>query len=242
MSPNYRTIKAFPLSTQASFEADCLWKETAGEYPRVREKRKGEQNVKTAQLKSSKKSVAIWGVTASLLLVATILPAANALEISLPSVVEVEAISSSAIIENSDATASLLADEDLAATASGAIFSSDLALVSSVSRQVELARSPLGAKKVAKSILLNEYGFSEKEYKCLNSLWTKESNWNYKARNKNSGAHGIPQALPASKMNVVSTDWRTNPVTQIRWGLRYISIRYETPCKALAKHKRSNYY
>jgi hypothetical protein len=115
-------------------------------------------------------------------------------------------------------------------------------LVSSVSRQVELARSPLGAKKVAKSILLNEYGFSEKEYKCLNSLWTKESNWNYKARNKNSGAHGIPQALPASKMNVVSTDWRTNPVTQIRWGLRYISIRYETPCKALAKHKRSNYY
>jgi hypothetical protein len=242
MSLNYRTIKAFPLSTQASFEADYLWKETAGEYPRVREKRKGEQNVKTAQLKSSKKSVAIWGVTASLLLVATILPAANALEISLPSVVEVEAITSSAIIENSDSTASLLADEDLAATASGAIFSSDLALVSSVSRQVELARSPLGAKKVAKSILLNEYGFSEKEYKCLNSLWTKESNWNYKARNKNSGAHGIPQALPASKMNVVSTDWRTNPVTQIRWGLRYISIRYETPCKALAKHKRSNYY
>ena len=198
--------------------------------------------MKTAQLKSSKKSVAIWGVTASLLLVATILPAANALEISLPSVVEVEAISSSAIIENSDATASLLAEEDLSATASGAIFSSDLALVSSVSRQVELARSPLGAKKVAKSILLNEYGFSEKEYKCLNRLWTKESNWNYKARNKNSGAHGIPQALPASKMNVVSTDWRTNPVTQIRWGLRYISIRYETPCKALAKHKRSNYY
>jgi hypothetical protein len=100
----------------------------------------------------------------------------------------------------------------------------------------------LGAKKVAKGILLDEYGFTEKEYKCLNQLWTKESNWNYKSRNKKSGAHGIPQALPASKMNVVSTDWRTNPVTQIRWGLRYISIRYETPCKALAKHKRSNWY
>jgi hypothetical protein len=174
--------------------------------------------------------------------VATILPAANALEISLPSVVEVEAAKSAAIIETPDSTAPLLAEDDLSATASGAIFSSDLALVSSVSRQVELARSPLGAKKVAKSILLNEYGFSEKEYKCLNSLWTKESHWNYKARNKRSGAHGIPQALPASKMSVVSTDWRTNPVTQIRWGLRYISIRYETPCKALAKHKRSNYY
>lgn len=198
--------------------------------------------MKSALLKSSKKSVAIWGVSASLLLVATLLPAASALEISTPSTLEQDSPMSAAIIGPDEASVSLFAEDDLAATASGAIFSSDLALVSSVSRQVELARSPLGAKKVAKSILLNEYGFSEKEYKCLNSLWTKESHWNYKARNKSSGAHGIAQALPASKMNVVSTDWRTNPVTQIRWGLRYISIRYETPCKALAKHKRSNYY
>jgi len=198
--------------------------------------------VKSALLKSSKKSVAIWGVSASLLLVATLIPAASALETSLPSTLEQDSTKSAAIIEPDEASVSLFAEDDLAATASGAIFSSDLALVSSVSRQVELARSPLGAKKVAKSILLNEYGFSEKEYKCLNRLWTKESHWNYKARNKISGAHGIAQALPASKMNVVSTDWRTNPVTQIRWGLRYISIRYETPCKALAKHKRSNYY
>jgi len=198
--------------------------------------------VKTALLKSSKKSVAIWGVTASLLLVATILPAANALEISVSSTVELDSAKSAAIIEPAESTVSMFSEDDLTATASGAIFSSDLALVSSASRQVELARTPLGAKKVAKSILLNEYGFSEKEYKCLNSLWNKESHWNYKARNKNSGAHGIAQALPASKMNVVSTDWRTNPVTQIRWGLRYISIRYETPCKALAKHNRSNYY
>jgi hypothetical protein len=198
--------------------------------------------VKSALLKSSKKSVAIWGVSASLLLVATLLPAASALETSLPSTLEQDSTKSAAIIEPDEASVSLFAEDDLAATASGAIFSSDLALVSSVSRQVELARTPLGAKKVAKSILLNEYGFSEKEYKCLNRLWTKESHWNYKARNKSSGAHGIPQALPASKMNVISTDWRTNPVTQIRWGLRYISIRYETPCKALAKHKRSNYY
>ena len=198
--------------------------------------------MKSALLKSSKKSVAIWGVSASLLLVATLLPAANALEISVPSTLEQDSPQSAAIIESDEASVSLFAEDDLAATASGAIFSSELALVSSVSRQVELARTPLGAKKVAKSILLNEYGFSEKEYKCLNRLWTKESHWNYKARNKSSGAHGIAQALPASKMNVVSTDWRTNPVTQIRWGLRYISIRYETPCKALAKHKRSNYY
>jgi len=198
--------------------------------------------VKTALLKSSKKSVAIWGASTALLLVATLLPSANALEISSPSEVEIDLTKSSAVVEPVETAAQLFGEDDLAATASGAIFSSELALVSSVSRQVELARTPLGAKKVAKSILLDEYGFTEKEYACLNTLWTKESHWNYKARNKKSGAHGIAQALPASKMNVVSSDWRTNPVTQIRWGLRYISIRYETPCKALAKHKRSNYY
>ena len=198
--------------------------------------------MKTALLKRSKKSVAIWGATTTLLLVATILPTANALELAAPSEVELDVTKISAVVEPVASAAQLFGEDDLAATASGAIFSSELALVSTVSRQVELARTPIGAKKVAKSILINEYGFSEKEYKCLNTLWTKESHWNYKARNKNSGAHGIAQALPASKMNVVSTDWRTNPVTQIRWGLRYISIRYETPCKALAKHKRSNYY
>ena len=198
--------------------------------------------MKTALLNRSKKSVAVWGVATSLLLVATILPAASALELTIPTSLESEGNRSVGIIETSESAVALLAEDDLAAIASGAIFSSELALVSAVSRQVELARTPYGAKKVAKSILLDEYGFSEKQYKCLNSLWTKESNWNYKARNKKSGAHGIPQALPASKMSVISTDWRTNPVTQIRWGLRYISIRYETPCNALAKHKRSNFY
>lgn len=198
--------------------------------------------MKTALLKSSKKSVAIWGVTTSLLLVATILPAANALEIAGPSTVEIEVGKSPAIIEPTESASSLISEDDLTATASGALFSTDLAMVSSVSRQVELARTPLGAMKVAHSIVTNEYGFSEKEYKCLSSLWTKESHWNYKARNKKSGAHGIAQALPANKMDVISTDWRTNPVTQIRWGLRYISVRYETPCKALAKHNRSNHY
>ena len=187
------------------------------------------------------KSIAILGVSSSLLLIATLLPTANALEMSLTSTVEVDAPKAASIVEP-ETVAALFGEDDLTATASGAIFSTQMALVSAVSRQVELARTPLGAKKVAKSILMDEYGFAEKEYKCLNQLWTKESNWNYKARNKNSGAHGIPQALPATKMNVVSTDWRTNPVTQIRWGLRYISIRYETPCKALSKHKRSNYY
>ena len=198
--------------------------------------------MKRISKKLSTKPLAIVALSASMLLVATVLPAASGLELTPASLVEIEATKGAAILEPADSTVSFIAEEDLIASASGAIFSTDLAFVSSISRQVELARTPYGAKKVAKSILIDEYGFGEKEYKCLNSLWTQESNWNYKARNKRSGAHGIPQALPASKMSVVSTDWRTNPVTQIRWGLRYISVRYETPCKALAKHKRSNYY
>jgi hypothetical protein len=189
----------------------------------------------------SARSVAILGISSSLLLVATLLPAANALEVALTSSVELDVTKSALVIEPGT-NEPLFAGEDLIATASGAIFSTQMALVSAVSRQVELARTPYGAKKVAKAILLDEYGFAEKQYKCLNQLWTKESNWNYKSRNKKSGAHGIPQALPADKMSIISTDWRTNPVTQIRWGLRYISVRYETPCKALAKHKRSNWY
>jgi hypothetical protein len=160
------------------------------------------------------KSIAILGVSSSLLLIATLLPAANALESPVVSTVEVEAQKTASIVEP-ETVAALFGEDDLTATASGAIFSTQMALVSAVSRQVELARTPLGAKKVAKSILVEEYGFAEKEYKCLNQLWTQESNWNYKSRNKKSGAHGIPQALPATKMNVVSTDWRTNPVTQI---------------------------
>jgi len=187
------------------------------------------------------KSIAILGTSSAMLLIATLLPAASGLELSLVSTVEVEAPQGAAN-RAPETAAALFGEDDLTATATGAIFSSQMALVSAVSRQVEIARTPFGAKKVAKSILIEEYGFNERQYDCLNQLWTEESNWNYKSRNKVSGAHGIPQALPASKMNVISTDWRTNPVTQIRWGLRYISIRYETPCKAWAKHKRSNWY
>ena len=119
---------------------------------------------------------------------------------------------------------------------------STMALLSLAIRQVELAREPHGAKLVAKALIAEKYQWGEEQYSCLNKLWTKESNWNYKARNKVSGAHGIPQALPATKMEIVGTDWRTNPVTQISWGLKYISERYDTPCKAWSKFKRSRWY
>jgi hypothetical protein len=184
----------------------------------------------------TKKAVLAWAIIAALLLAITFLPKADATE---SSTLGLEA--SKSVVSIDPASESLFLGESFT-TIAGAIFSKDLALVSAASIQVELARTPFGAKKVAKDILLNEYGFKHVQFQCLKTLWTKESNWRYKAHNKSSGAHGIAQALPAEKMDVVSTDWRSNPVTQIRWGLRYISIRYETPCKALSKHKRSNWY
>ena len=118
----------------------------------------------------------------------------------------------------------------------------DMLMVSVMMKKVEQARTPKGARSVAADMAQEKYGWGKYQFSCLNTLWTKESNWNYRARNKRTGAHGIPQALPATKMEVTGTDWRTNPVTQIQWGLHYIDVRYETPCKALAKFKRSRYY
>ena len=119
-----------------------------------------------------------------------------------------------------------------------------IALVSMAARQVEMAKKPKGAKAVAKQIIDEKYPKwdNKKQIDCLNRLWNSESHWNYLAHNYRSGAHGIPQALPAIKMEIISTDWRTNPVTQIKWGLSYIKARYKTPCNALWKKHRSNYY
>jgi hypothetical protein len=125
---------------------------------------------------------------------------------------------------------------------SPALMTSSMSKLAALNEQVEMARTIVGAKKVAKAIMSEKYGWGKKQFDCVNRLWTKESHWNYKAHNYSSGAHGIAQALPASKMAIISDDWRANPVTQIRWGLHYIDLRYETPCKAWSKFKRSRYY
>lgn len=109
-------------------------------------------------------------------------------------------------------------------------------------RQIAKAKKPWGARVVAKAIAKAKHGWGPTQFVCLNNLWTRESGWRYRANNSRTGAYGIPQAHPGSKMSTVARDWRTNPVTQIRWGLRYIDSRYNTPCAAWAKFKRSNWY
>ncbi|MEO3791506.1 lytic transglycosylase domain-containing protein [Nonomuraea sp. B10E15] len=81
-----------------------------------------------------------------------------------------------------------------------------------------------------------------KQFRCLDNLWTRESNWNHRARNRSSGAYGIPQALPAGKMRGAGHDWRSNPETQIRWGLAYIKGRYGRPCGAWGHFRSHNWY
>jgi len=94
--------------------------------------------------------------------------------------------------------------------------------------------------------MLPSFGFSQKtQWGCLYNLWMRESGWNYDAENPYSGAYGIPQALPGDKMAQPpdgGPDWQTNPATQIKWGLGYISQIYGTPCGAWANEEEYGYY
>lgn len=104
-------------------------------------------------------------------------------------------------------------------------------------------RAPLtGSPQTVAHAMLLRRGWSETEWNCLNTLWTRESGWNTYATNSSSGAYGIPQALPATKMASAGSDYRTNPVTQITWGLDYIATSYGTPCAALSHSSSTGYY
>ncbi|SKC38043.1 aggregation-promoting factor C-terminal-like domain-containing protein [Krasilnikoviella flava] len=85
-------------------------------------------------------------------------------------------------------------------------------------------------------------GWSGSEWTCLESLWTKESGWDASAANPSSGAYGIPQSLPGSKMATAGSDWQTNPATQIEWGLGYIADVYGTPCGAWGHSQSVGWY
>ena len=84
----------------------------------------------------------------------------------------------------------------------------------------------------AYDLVINSYGWSEEDFNALINLWNRESGWNPNLHNSSSGAHGIPQALPASKMASEGSDYYTNGETQIRWGLKYIAQRYGSPLNA----------
>jgi hypothetical protein len=89
--------------------------------------------------------------------------------------------------------------------------------------------------------LLSSYGFASSQWGCLDDLWERESGWAYNAENA-SGAYGIPQALPGSKMASAGPDWQTDPTTQIKWGLGYIKSVYSSPCTAWGHEEADGWY
>lgn len=100
---------------------------------------------------------------------------------------------------------------------------------------------PAAAKAFAAS-QLGAHGWGADQMNCLNLLWERESNWRTTAENASSGAYGIVQSLPASKMESVGSDWATNYETQIRWGLGYIEGRYGSPCGAWGHSESVGWY
>jgi hypothetical protein len=111
-----------------------------------------------------------------------------------------------------------------------------------VAAALAAADTPGGAQAVARNLASSMYGWGDGEFQCLVSLWDKESGWNYQSYNSSSGAGGIPQALPASKMASAGSDWATNAATQIKWGLGYIARGYGSPCAAWSHSQAMNWY
>lgn len=112
-------------------------------------------------------------------------------------------------------------------------------------RPITVKRAPTpepGSVKAFALAQVESKGWDYDQFSCLVKLWERESNWRWNATNKSSGAYGIPQSLPATKMAKAGADWRTNPETQVRWGIGYIDGRYGSPCAALVHSDEHNWY
>jgi hypothetical protein len=103
-------------------------------------------------------------------------------------------------------------------------------------------------REIARHLIRTEYSQwdSDGQFQCLDNLWQAESRWNHHARNKRTGACGIPQSYPCNKMSdwgkVYGVDYRKNPWPQIAWGLQYVNKRYGTPCAAWKRFQRGGGY
>jgi len=136
--------------------------------------------------------------------------------------------------------------QKIAADAKAAAFSRARAMAAQraareQARQGILARAQSDPRAVGR-LLVFDRGWADGQFGCLDRLWAKESGWRWNASNGSSGAYGIPQSLPGSKMASVASDWDTNPITQITWGLAYISGRYGSPCSAWGHSQAFNWY
>lgn len=104
------------------------------------------------------------------------------------------------------------------------------------------ASAPAGSPEQIAQQMLSQFGWPVSEFSCLQPLWAHESGWNVYASNPSSGAYGIPQALPGSRMASAGPDWQSNAATQIRWGLQYIQDTYGSPCAAWSHEEADGWY
>jgi hypothetical protein len=108
--------------------------------------------------------------------------------------------------------------------------------------QQPAASAPSGSPQQIAQQMLSQFGWSSGQFSCLQPLWALESGWNIYASNPSSGAYGIPQALPGSKMASAGPDWQSDAATQIRWGLTYIQGSYGSPCAAWSHEQADGWY
>jgi hypothetical protein len=97
-------------------------------------------------------------------------------------------------------------------------------------------------REIARQMMVNKYNWGADQFACYNNIIIRESNWIVTADNPHSSAYGIPQALPGNKMASFGADWRTNPATQLAWGLSYVKTRYGTPCNAWSFKQAHGWY
>jgi hypothetical protein len=99
-----------------------------------------------------------------------------------------------------------------------------------------------GSPQQIAEAMLGSFGWSSSQFSCLEPLWAHESGWSVSAYNPGSGAFGIPQALPGSRMASAGPDWQTDAATQIKWGLEYIKGTYGSPCGAWTHEEATGWY
>ena len=109
-------------------------------------------------------------------------------------------------------------------------------------RQQGRSRPRPGSPRQIAQAMLGSFGWSSSQFSCLDPLWEHESRWSVTAANPGSGAFGIPQALPGSRMASAGPDWQTSAATQITWGLRYIRDTYGSPCAAWSHEQSAGWY
>jgi hypothetical protein len=97
-------------------------------------------------------------------------------------------------------------------------------------------------REIARQMMQNWYSWGADEFACYDRIITQESRWRVTAANPHSSAYGLPQALPGKRMAAYGADWRTNPATQLAWGLNYVKTRYGTPCQAWSYKRAHGWY